>query len=73
MIHSLFYKVQTEDAIVPLLQELAPPSQNIPSVKPIIKEKPDEQLDLRHTIRLPKPRDSPGSRNSGEVKLIISS
>jgi hypothetical protein len=73
MIHSLFYEVQTEDAIVPLLQVLAPPSQNIPSVKPIIKEKPGEQLDLRHTIRLPKTRNSPGSRNRGEVKLIISS
>jgi hypothetical protein len=27
MIHSLFYEVQTEDTIVPLLQVLAPPSR----------------------------------------------
>jgi hypothetical protein len=73
MIQSLFYEVQTEDAIIPFLQELAPPSQNIPSIKPIIKEKPGEQLDLRHTTRLPQPRDSPGSRNRGEMILIISS
>jgi hypothetical protein len=48
-------------------------SQNIPSIKPIIKEKPGEQLDLGHTTRLPQPRNSPGSRNRGEVILIISS
>jgi hypothetical protein len=53
MIQSLFYEVQAEDTIIPFLQEIAPPSQNIPSIKPIIKEKLGEQLDLRHATRLP--------------------
>jgi hypothetical protein len=73
MIQRLFYEVQAENTIIPFLQELAPPSQNIPSIKPIIKEKPGEQLDLRHATRLPKPRNSPGGRNRGEVIMIISS